>query len=70
MWNAAGKVIKEYILELEKSLQARFENVFACCTKLRNDLAKVKHKDWKEAESMKQVNLHEKKPFTVSKRFF
>ena len=70
VWDAAGKVIKATIrdLELEK---VRFPNGFACYEKLRAHLSKIKtKKPWNEFEKNGNPKLLLRTPFTVSRRLF
>jgi hypothetical protein len=75
MWDAAGKVVKEFIRNTELSRkqgkEGRFATALDCYLKLRNELAIIKSwQPWEKWEAVADPRILDKIPFKVSKRIF
>jgi hypothetical protein len=72
VWDAAGKVIKELIRQLELE-NKRLPSAWKCVEQLTGELEKPKSKnakkDWKGLEEKHDAKILEKSPFMVSNRF-
>jgi hypothetical protein len=71
VWDAAGKVVKNYIRKLEEGFKARLATPWMCYLLLRRALATVnRNTSWEDLERTKDPLLIGKGNFVVSKRFF
>jgi hypothetical protein len=75
VWDAAGKVVKEFIrnneLNRQQGREGRFATALDCYLKLRNELAMIKSlKPWEKWEAAADPRILDKTPFKVSKRIF
>jgi hypothetical protein len=71
VWDAAGKVFKQFMRQLELKNMCRFANAFDCFEKCRHALKTPKSaKPWDEYEKNSDVRILDKRPFMVNKRFF
>jgi hypothetical protein len=71
VWDAAGKVIKQYMRQQELTKKSRFANAFDCFLKTRDALKVPKSaKDWVYYESKRDPRILDKRTFVVDRRFF
>jgi hypothetical protein len=71
VWDGAGKVVKAYIRDQERSLQQRFPDALTCFKKCRESLEIPKdRKPWEKWEEEKDPRILGKTNFVVSRRFF
>jgi hypothetical protein len=71
VWDAAGKVFKDFMRKLELKKKHRFATAFDCFEKSRNILKEVKSaKPWDVYEKDGDPQILEKRPFMVTRRFF